>query len=180
VFFDQIKDILGSQVTEFSHSQPGYIYIELQYKGNKIEVDYDGIEVGGIFTPVMGATFVLSIDLGSDLELEILPKHFLDRMFDVEAGVPLISSTKKFKVQIGKEDFVVNTNQETLAKNFLASLKVVQLVEDYGISFFKVSNGELKVCLHDLPDQELKELEVNPSLFTGYLDTTAYLASALK
>ena len=110
MFFDQIKDILGSQVKEFSHSQPGNIYIELQYKGNKVEVDYDGMEAGGIFTPVMGATFVLSIDLGSDLELEILPKHFLDRIFDVEAGVSLIGSAKKFKVQIGKEDFVVNTN----------------------------------------------------------------------
>lgn len=180
MFFDQIKDILGSQVTDFSHSQSGYIYIELQYKGNKIEVDYDGVEAGGIFTPVMGATFVLSIDLGSDLELEILPKHLLDRMFDIEAGVSLIGSTKKIKVQIGKEDFLVNTTKEDLAKKLFVLPKVIELVENNGINFFKVSNGELKICLHDLPDQKLKELELNPSLFTEYLDITIYLASVLK
>ena len=176
-FFDQIKVSLADSITYSTSAWPSRVYFELNYREYKIELEYCGSQRGAI-----GATFLLTIDLRSDLDLEILPKSFFDRLFDIQAGVSLFDTSKKIKIKIPliEDELLVHTNNEDVARNLLALPDVGKIIYDYGINFFKIENGELKVFLDELSTEKFEELRTNPVLINRYLDIAVDLAGELR
>ena len=178
-FFDQVKALLADSVVSstFSLDQSNCVYFELKYRDNKVEIDYCGFQ-----RRTIGSTFILSIDLGLDFELKILPKSYFDRLFGAQAGISLFQKAKRIKIQtpIAEEEFVLHTNNEEFARDLLTMSDVSKIVYDYGIAFFKIENGELKVYLDELSDEKFAELKSNPALIIRYLDTTVDLAQHIK
>jgi hypothetical protein len=183
LFFDQVKTLLADNVTDFDKEQSGSVYIELNYRNNKIEIDYNPGSLGGKYAPgSTSATFVLSIDLKSDFELEVLPKSFIDRLFDIQADVSPFDPTNKFKIKLPSLDheLLIHTNNEDRAKKLLFLPDVNKIIDEYGITFFKIEDGELKVYLDQLSSEKFEELKSNPVLINKYLDILADLSGHIK
>jgi len=189
-FFDQVKISLADNITYFLAEKPGSVYIELNYRNNKIEIDYNPGPSGGQYaqdtiTGTEGAaspTFVLSVDLKTDFELEILPKSFIDRLFDIQADVSPFDPTNKFKIKLPTLDheLLIHTNKEDLAKDLLFLPDMSKIIYDYGVTFFKIENGELKVYLDQLSSEKFEELKSSPVLINKYLDLLVDISGHIR
>ena len=172
-FFEQVKISLANDITYFSSTNPYDVYIALKYRDNKVEMEYGGSLRGSV-----GPKFILSVDLGSNFDLEILPKSFFDRFFDIQAAIPLLDTTQKIKIKIPllEEELLVRTNYKDAAINFLSLPEVSRIIYDYGTFFLKIENGVLKVYLSNLSAEKFEELRANPVFINRYLDLLIDLA----